>query len=349
MTEVALTAADVARIMEELPRLERIKLVGRLANDNLKDKSYQELPLGQTAAEYLRAKRKRLTASSYRSYEGSLDKLARKFPYLEIKDFEPPVGTQYVEEFLDYHWGGAAARTYNTNLSIISDFFKWAVLREKLHGNPTLPIERAKARGVHRETFSPDQRRAILASQTDRRDQVALRLLLDYGLRKGALKAIRFQHFDHVRKRLTIFTKGGAVRAVPIPDPAFWHDLERLILDTEAQPTWFLLPGVRSNQRSTRLLHDKPRSDHGLHKWWYRCLANAGVVAEGTMRGERMHKARHSAGQRLLDHTGNLKAVQQLLGHASVATTGDIYTAWDEQQLAASLESAMEQERKRDE
>ena len=49
-----------------------------------------------------------------------------------------------------------------------------------------------------------------------------------------------------------------------------------------------------------------------------------------------MHKARHTAGQRLLDATeGNLKAVQKLLGHASIQTTGDVYTDWDIEQLAA--------------
>jgi Phage integrase family len=38
-----------------------------------------------------------------------------------------------------------------------------------------------------------------------------------------------------------------------------------------------------------------------------------------------MHKARHTAGQRVLDASGNLKAVQELLGHFSIQTTGDIY------------------------
>jgi hypothetical protein len=75
---------------------------------------------------------------------------------------------------------------------------------------------------------------------------------------------------------------------------------------------------------------DQPMGVHGLHRWWYRCLANAGVVAEGQSSGERMHKARHTAGQRVLDHTrGNLKTVQKLLGHSSISTTGDIYTDWD--------------------
>jgi hypothetical protein len=49
------------------------------------------------------------------------------------------------------------------------------------------------------------------------------------------------------------------------------------------------------------------------------------------------HKSRHTAGQRVLDATGNLKAVQKLLGHASIQTTGDIYTDWDIDQLAATM------------
>ena len=76
---------------------------------------------------------------------------------------------------------------------------------------------------------------------------------------------------------------------------------------------------------------------YGLHDWWYRCLVRAGVVAAGVTSGERMHKARHSAGQRVLDRTGNLKAVQKLLGHESIQTTGDVYTDWDIDQLARTL------------
>jgi hypothetical protein len=157
-------------------------------------------------------------------------------------------------------------------------------------------------------------------------------------------QATRFKHFDHVRKRLTIFAKGGKVRNLPIPDPAFWHDLGRLILDSQAEPHDFLMQRTKGNGAVRTSIPDKPMGAHGMHTWWYRCLERAGVVTAGTTRGERMHKARHSAGQRLLDHTGNLKAVQQLLGHASIATTGDIYVGWDEEQLAASLEDALKRE-----
>ena len=323
----ALTLAEAARIMREAT----------------KDKSYQLLPLGADAAAYLRVKRKRLTDASFRDYEGCLDKLARHFADLRLSDFEPPTGTRRLEEFFDAQWGSGAPRTYNKNLSIVRDFFRWAILHGELHGDPTLAIERARARDPYRTTFTPDQRRAIVAAQEELRDRICVRLLLDYGLRKGGLQHVQFKHFDYGRRRLTVFLKRGKIRELPIPHDAFWVDLEVLKLETQAQPGHYLLPGrvlgVRGNQHKPAPVDpDRPLSGHGTHDWWYRCLTRAGVVAEGTTSGERMHKARHTAGQRVLDRTGgNLKAVQKLLGHESIQTTADIYVDWDVEQLAATL------------
>jgi hypothetical protein len=56
----------------------------------------------------------------------------------------------------------------------------------------------------------------------------------------------------------------------------------------------------------------------------------------------RRTKARHTAGQRVLDATGNLKATQKLLGHASIATTGDAYADWDIDQLAETMRLVLE-------
>lgn len=330
----------------QAPQLDALTAQQALAivRDLVLDKSYQQLPLGQEAAVYLRAKRKRLTDSSYRDYEACLDKLARHFGHLIIEDLEPPDGTIRLEEFLHAQWGGSAPRTYNKNLSIVTDFLKFQRLRGRMERDPTEAIERARGRQVHRTTFTTDQRRAIIACQDELRDRIALRLLLDYGMRKGALRAVQFSHFDHVRKRLTIFTKGGKVRDLPIPHPAFWHDLERHILDVEAESAHYLMARQAGNQSGSRRFPDKPMGDHGMHKWWYACLERAGVVAEGTTSGERMHKARHTAGQRVLDATGNLKAVQKLLGHASIQTTGDSYADWDIDQLATTLADVLAQE-----
>lgn len=317
-----LSPADISRLYEE-----RV----------MRDKSYEVYPLGADAAQYLRIQKKRLSENSLDAYESTLDKLARRYAHLRLEDFEPPVGTERLEEFMDSEWGSAKATTYNRHLSALKSFFSFHVKRGRLHGDPTLPIEPAKARKAFRETFSEEQRDAIIASQENLRDRIALRLLLHYGLRRGGLQNIQVKHFDHVRKRLAVHRKGGTVRWLPIPEPAFWHDLERWIIDTEAKPGHYLMPSLRKNRYAQTTLPDKPMTGSGLHKWWYRCLANAGIVAEGETSGERMHKARHTAGQVVLDKTGNLKLAQMLLMHESIQTTGDIYTDYDGATLAALL------------
>jgi integrase len=174
-------------------------------------------PIGREDARYLRTKRVRLTDSSYRSYEFCLEKFVRHCGDLELEDFEPPAGTERLEAHINALWGSGAPRTFNKNLSIIKDFFRWQVKQGHLKGDPTVLIERARSREVYRPTYSPEQRRAILSNQDSLRDTIALRLLLDYGLRKGALQAVQFKHFDRERQRLTIFTKG---REGPTdPDP----------------------------------------------------------------------------------------------------------------------------------
>lgn len=317
-----LTFAEAARIMREAT----------------KDKSYQNLPLGNEAARYLRAKRKELTAHTHRNYESRLATFALHFADLELHSFELPQGAELMEDFMDERWGTAAPGTYNVVHSVFSDFFDWQVKRQRMRSNPMRLVTRAKRRDVYRTTFSDDQSRAILANASDRRDRIALRLLLFYGIRKGALQRVQFKHFDHQRKRLTIFTKGEKVRELPLPEPAFWMDLERLLLDVNAQPDHFLMYTHKQVPRAgMRIFLDRPKSETAMHQWWYARLSDAGVVPKGTTSGERMHKARHTAGQRVLDKTGNLKATQKLLGHASIQTTGDIYADWDIDQLTSTL------------
>lgn len=325
----------------------------RIMREAVKDKTYRAFPMGQEAGAYLRWKRGRVTEATYRDIESTLDKLARAHPDLEIGDFEPPVGAQRLEEFLDDLWGDKAPRTYNKNLSWIKDFFKWAVLHGKLHGDPSLPLLPHKKRDVHREIFGDDARARIIADGPEEanlhRDRVALRLLLKYGIRKGALQKIQFKHFDTSRRRLTVFTKGEKVRELPLVDEGLWADLELAKMACAAEPQHFLMAREKSVWRGydretggskfERLrCPDKPKGAHGLHDWWYACLERAGITS-GETSGERMHKARHTAGQRVLDQTGNLKAVQKLLGHASIQTTADIYTDWDLDQLAETMRS----------
>lgn len=218
-----------------------------------------------------------------------------------------------------------------------------------------------------------------------------LRLLLDYGLRKGALRGVHRDDFDRQKLRLTITTKGEKIQTLPIPDPAVWRNLA--LIDEPGEH--YLVPEHRVSKRqapkrkqldrmaalleetaallieaaedghaarelgsflsalhvaqaqlelvtaaATTRIVGRPGSqigEHGLHLHWYRCLARAGIVEPGTTAGRRMHGARHTAAQRVLERTGNLKAAQVLLGHATIGTTGDIYSGWETEQLTDTL------------
>ena len=150
-----------------------LQLAARVLRDAMRDKSYRATPLGLEVGHFMRHKRKRLTPRSYNEYESCLCRFALHFADLTLADFEPPVGTERLEDFLDHCWGASAPRTYNKNLSALSQFFKFQALRQGVRGDPTLGIERAKKRDVFREVFSADQRDAILAANDDLRDSLA--------------------------------------------------------------------------------------------------------------------------------------------------------------------------------
>lgn len=147
---------------------------------------YLATELGPDVTEYLRHKTKRLTAKSYRGYERTLALFALEYPETPLVQFEPPDGTRLVEDFLAAHWADRNPKTYNIHLTTLRDFFRWNALRYRLKGDPTLPIERGKGRQFHRSTFTVEQRDAIVAATRNTRYRLAVRLLLDYGIRKGA-------------------------------------------------------------------------------------------------------------------------------------------------------------------
>jgi integrase len=137
---------------------------------------------------------------------------------LELGDFEPPVGTERLREFWDRHWADRSPRTRKKVLSILRDFFAWAVREGKLHGDPTTPIRAPRQRGTERRTIDAEIVATIITAQPSHRDRIALMLLFRLALRKSELAAIQFKHFGHDRKRLRVFGKSGTAIPVPVPD-----------------------------------------------------------------------------------------------------------------------------------
>ena len=277
---------------------------------------------------FLRSKKKRLAEKSYPQYEMVMTRLLQELgDDAYVSELEPPRGTELIEDFLDHNWGNMP-HGYNRNLSVVRGLMKHLIERGRLSRDPSAPIEKAKPEKKRRVVFTEDEILSIIHAARNAEERIALRLLLVYGLRKGALMGLRMNGFDEQRKIVEFKTKGGKFHTVPIVTQEVWDDVAELksLIGSDA----YLL-----HTNSDPL---KPLTPYRVHLWWYDRLTAAGIVEEGTTSGKKLHLARHTAGQRVLNATGNLKAAQELLGHASIATTGNVYTDWSVEEMRGTLE-----------
>jgi len=316
--------------------------------DAMKDRTYRSTPLGLEVAKYYRWKKNEWGAqpSTLRDYEAPLSRFCLDHADLELQDFEPPLGTERVREFWDRHWSDRSPRTRKKILSILRDFFGWAVREGKLHGDPTTPIRAPRQRGTERRVIDAEVVAEIITKQPIHRDRIALMLLFRLALRKSELAAIQFKHFGHDRKRLRVYGKGGTIVPVPVPD-FIRHELAAYVALEQPHPSEYLLFPQKRTGRSGRWNREregviwedrsKPLSSTAMHRWWYRCLENAGIVAAGVVAGSPMHESRHTAITEFLRSEGNIKLAQQLARHASIQTTADVYGHLDDADLERAL------------
>ena len=160
------------------------------------------------------------------------------------------------------------------------------------------------------------------------RDRAVLEVLYATGVRVGELVALDVDDLDHGRRTLRVLGKGRKERTVPLGLPAVhaiddWLRRGRPVLVTPGSAAALFLGarGGRLDQRAVRtLVHDR--------------LAHvAGAPDLGP------HGLRHSAATHLLEGGADLRSVQELLGHATLATT-QIYTHVSVERLKSTYEQA---------
>lgn len=121
----------------------------------------------------------------------------------------------------------------------------------------------------------------------------------------------------------------GARRSSSSPPEGAPHPFRQELaeLSLRRDPLEHLLYPQKRGPKGPVIWEDRRKQLSGpaLHRWWYRCLTRAGVVDEGTTRGKKMHGARYTSGTEFYLATGDIYATQQLLGHADVSTTANIY------------------------
>lgn len=160
------------------------------------------------------------------------------------------------------------------------------------------------------------------------RDAAILELLYASGLRVGELADLDIDDVDHDRRTLRVVGKGNKERTVPFGLPALdalgnWLRRGRPVLATPASgPAVFL--GLRGSRIGQRQVRD---------------MVSKALTALGDTAATGPHALRHTAATHLLDGGADLRTVQEMLGHSSLATT-QLYTHVSVERLRSSYQQA---------
>jgi site-specific recombinase XerD len=210
-----------------------------------------------------------------------------------------------------------APASINRHLSAVRAFLRWAALVEEV---PTAVYGAAQAvKGVKLPKRLPQ---ALTTEQVERlleqpnlhdeggaRDYAFLKLALASGGRLSELVALNIEDLDFARQQAVVDGKGSKERVV--------------FFDQDAAAALLFYLGKRGNPQSGPLFvnHQGARISH---RWIQRALAAYGEAAG--VEDMTPHRLRHTFATELLDASGDIAAVSEMLGHASVATT-KIYTS----------------------
>ena len=231
-----------------------------------------------------------------------------------------------LEHLRDWLWQatqqGLTKATIARKSAAIRTFTAWALKSEIAPSDPGLRLKSPKAsrtlpKVVSRESlsmvFEALQERATEDNPQGIRDLVAVELLYASGARVSELVGLDLENIDYSRNIMRVMGKGAKERMVPFGQPA-----------RDALDKWIRTarPKLVSEKSGQALLLNSRGQRIGVRQV-YSLVAN---LLEATPTGAAgPHSLRHSAATHLLDGGADLRAVQELLGHASLGTT-QIYT-----------------------
>lgn len=232
--------------------------------------------------------------------------------------------TELIRGFLREH--GHSPRTRARKLSAIRSFVRYLRLTEELSHDPTEAIRAPFQRKTLPKALSEPQTSALLDqvpnTKNQKRDHAVLELMYAAGLRASEVVGLDLANIDLQEGLVRVLGKGSKERTVPI-NQAARNALSAYIAERVAGES-----ALFTNDRGRRL---SQRSVGYIVKRW--------ALAAGLDPSVSPHTLRHSFATHLLDNGADLKTVQQLLGHESLATT-QIYTHVSVERLRDTVRTA---------
>jgi integrase/recombinase XerC len=235
------------------------------------------------------------------------------------------------------HGGGLSPRSIQRRLSAARTFYEFLMREGHCARNPALDVRAPKTKKRLPATLDADQMARLLAFKVDdslsARDKAIMELFYSSGLRLAELVGLSVAAVDLKDRTVRVLGKGSKTRIVPIGRfgiDALKHWLkERVGLVKTHVDALFV--GQNGRPLSVRAVQLR------VGTWGRR--QGIGVHVHP-------HMFRHSFATHLLESSGDLRGVQELLGHADIGTT-QIYTHLDFQHLATVYEAAHPRARRR--
>ena len=257
--------------------------------------------------------------------------------HLDLQQLQGFAGTQSLNELTVADIRNCVVRLRSQGLSPASlarhlsswrGFYNFACRRLGYSSNPCTGLRPPKAAKPLPKTLSPDTCSQLLEQNADSaleiRDRAMFELFYSSGLRLSELVGVDLADIDLQHGEVSVTGKGNKTRIVPVGEKArsaieAWLALRVAAPDERA--LFVGQSGKRLGQRSVELR---------LDRWARRAGLNQHVHP---------HMLRHAFASHVLQSSGDLRAVQEMLGHASISTT-QVYTHLDWQHLAKVYDQA---------
>ncbi|HEX4618795.1 MAG TPA: tyrosine recombinase XerC [Steroidobacteraceae bacterium] len=287
---------------------------------------------------------RRLSPHTDVSYARDLRALAAFCDRMGIADWGA-LDSQHVRAFAAHsHAGGLKARSIQRRLSAVRSFYEFLLREspseaargrhrrrgERVRANPALEVRAPKAARRLPQTLDADQMARLLeippGGGLTARDRALMELLYSSGLRLAELVGLDLADLDLKDRTVRVLGKGRKSRIVPVGRHALaalraWLKERAALAAADEMALFVGRGGRRLGPRAiqARVNHWAKRQGLGVHV--------------------HPHLFRHSFASHLLESGGELRGVQELLGHADISTT-QIYTHLDFQHLARIYDAA---------
>jgi len=270
-----------------------------------------------------------LAAGTRRNYHQDIEALFALNPGIALERMQPQHIRRSVAQL---HARGLSGRTIAHMLSAWRGLYTWLARHRGYSANPCLGLRAPKEAKPLPKALSPEAAGQLLdvpaETPPDLRDKAMFELAYSSGLRLAELISLDLAHADTIRHdaEVTVTGKGGKTRSVPVGAKAraaieAWLG-SRALLARAGVPALFV--GARGERIAAGVVRAR------LAQW---------AIRAGLPVHVHPHVLRHSFATHVLQSSGDLRAVQEMLGHSSISTT-QVYTHLDFQYLAKAYDAA---------